>query len=198
MVTSSRPEVDDAVRLRPEDMRLLLPVVHSSSACAGAATGYLVRRIAYRAGAYAPGLQEELFHEVTTPFAGRSLDAVQSWFVSRQGDLHNLGYRLHARRVVEKTPVVLEWVGAGKGLRGAVLSTSYRHLHPQSRDDLNHAVGIAVDRLDPAAAEELMLVDPWPGFTNGARDRSKVPPALEAANRAAGYHALVFYWSGWS
>ena len=57
---------DDVVLQRPEDVRYLVPVFHTWNACCGAATAYLLRRIAYRAGAYAPGLQEQLFHELNT------------------------------------------------------------------------------------------------------------------------------------
>src|SRR4051794_14640647 len=57
---------DDVVLQRPEDVRFLVPVFHTHTACAGAATAYLLRRIAYRAGAYAPGIQEHMFHELNT------------------------------------------------------------------------------------------------------------------------------------
>ena len=57
---------DDVVLQQPEDVRFLVPVFHTSNACPGAVTAYLLRRIAYRAGAYAPGIQEHLFHELNT------------------------------------------------------------------------------------------------------------------------------------
>jgi hypothetical protein len=197
---TSRSDIDDVVLQRPEDLRVLLPVVHSASACAGAATAYLLRRIAYRAGAYAPGLQEHLFHELTTQRSGGSLEAVQSWFGARQGDLQQLGYRLLARRVTERTPTILDWVNEGKGFRGAMLRTNYRGLHPTSPDEISHAVGVTVDRLEATSPEELVMIDPWPGIGNGAgsRDRAKVPPALEPAHRQRDYHALIVFWSGWS
>ena len=46
---------DDVVLQGPEDIRFLVPIFHTANACCGAATAYLLRRIAYRAGAYAPG-----------------------------------------------------------------------------------------------------------------------------------------------
>ena len=41
------------------------------------------------------------------------------------------------------------------------------------------------------------MIDPWPGV-KGDPERGKVPPALEPAHRDRSYHALVFYWVGWS
>jgi hypothetical protein len=62
---------------------------------------------------------------------------------------------------------------------------------------LGHAVGITIDRLDAGGDEQLVVIDPWPG-TNGARDRAKPPATLEAAHRDRNFHALVYYWVGWS
>jgi hypothetical protein len=33
------------------------------------------------------------------------------------------------------------------------------------------------------------MIDPWPG---------KISPAIEAAHRDRNFHALVYYWVGWS
>ncbi|HMG22289.1 MAG TPA: hypothetical protein VK607_13250, partial [Kofleriaceae bacterium] len=60
------------------------------------------------------------------------------------------------------------------------------------------AVGITIDRLDPKADEELVMIDPWPGVIGEAKDRGKVPSVLEAAHRDKNFHALVYYWVGWS
>src|SRR5262245_33057367 len=71
---------DDVVLQRPEDVRVVLPVFHTATASAGAASSYVLRRIAYRAGALAPGIQEFTFHELTTQMDGGTLERVQSWF----------------------------------------------------------------------------------------------------------------------
>ena len=197
---------EDVVLQRPEDVRFLVEVFHTPTACAGAATAYLLRRIAYRAGAYAPGIQEHIFHELNTSREGGSIEKVQHWFTGRVTSLHELGYRLQCRRVATPTPAILEWVRAGRGYRGAMLPTTYRKLHPISgtagsevpEDNLQHAVGITIDRLDPKADEELVMIDPWPGVIGDAKDRGKVPSALEAAHRDKNFHALVYYWVGWS
>jgi hypothetical protein len=196
---------DDVVLQGPEDIRLLLPVFHTSNACCGAATAYLLRRIAYRAGAYAPGIQEGMFHELNTSREGGTIEKVQRWFNGRVGSLHELGYRLQCRRVATPTSALLEWVKAGKGYRGAMLPTEFRRLHPEPGaagqdvlgDAVSHAVGLTIDRLDTKADEDLVMIDPWPGLA-GAKDRGRVHAALEQAHRARNFHALVYYWVGWS
>lgn len=196
-----RPDDDDVVLQKPEDGRVLIPVFHTTSACPGAATAYLLRRIAYKAGAYAPGIQEYVFFDLANySQSGGTIDAVQRWFGSRVGDLQELGYRLNARRVAEPTPTILEWVKSGVGYRGAVIPTDFRMLHPQEspEPDMSHAVGVTVDRADPTADEDLIIVDPWPGTKLRAPDRQKVPPVLEAAHRDFKYNAIIFYWAGWS
>lgn len=197
---------DDVVLQRPEDVRYLVPVFHTWNACCGAASAYLLRRIAYRAGAYAPGLQEQIFHELNTSRDGGSIEKVQRWFNGRVSSLHELGYRLQCRRVATPTPAILDWVTQGKGYRGAMLPTAFKKLHPQpgaagqdaGEDMIGHAVGVTIDRLDAKADEDLVMIDPWPGVVGGAPDRGKLSPALEAAHKEKGLHALVYFWSGWS
>jgi hypothetical protein len=197
---------DDVVLQQPEDVRFLVQVFHTPSACAGAATAYLLRRIAYRAGAYAPGIQEQIFHELNTSREGGSIEKVQHWFTRRVTSLHELGYRLQCRRVATPTAALLDWVRAGRGYRGAMLPTAYRRLHPipgaageNIPDDsvLQHAVGVTVDRLEAKAEEDLVVIDPWPGF-KGDKERDKVTPALELAHKDRNFHALVYYWVGWA
>ena len=115
---------EDVVLQRPEDVRFLVQVFHTPTACAGAATAYLLRRIAYRAGAYAPGIQEHIFHELNTSREGGTIEKVQHWFTGRVSSLHELGYRLQCRRVATPTPAILDWVRAGRGYRGAMLPTT--------------------------------------------------------------------------
>ncbi len=197
---------DEVVLQRPEDVRFLVQVFHTPSACAGAATAYLLRRIAYRAGAYAPGIQEQIFHELNTSREGGSIEKVQHWFTGRVSMLHELGYRLQCRRVTTPTPAILDWVRAGRGYRGAMLPTAYRKIHPVPGtagenlpdDAVPHAVGITIDRLDTSGDEDLVMIDPWPGVKGDAKDRDKVPAGLELAHKACNFHALVYYWVGWS
>lgn len=197
---------DDVVLQKPEDLRLLMPVFHTMNACCGASTAYLLRRIAYRAGAYAPGIQESMFHELNTSREGGSIEKVHHWFNGRVSSLHQLGYRLQCRRVATPTSALLEWVRAGKGYRGAMLPTDFNRLHPEPGsagldappDAVAHAIGLTIDRLDAKGDEDLVMIDPWPGMRGGAKDRAKVPAALESAHRARGSHALVYFWVGWS
>ncbi|MBX3158446.1 MAG: hypothetical protein KF773_20930 [Deltaproteobacteria bacterium] len=197
---------DDVVVQRPEDIRVVLPVFHTWSACAGSATSYVLRRICYRAGTLAPGIQEFTFHELTTQMDGATLERVHGWFQGRVSLLHEMGYRLQCRRVCTPTPAILDWVREGRGHRGAMLPTAFKKMHPkagQVRKDVpheteGHAVGITVDRLDDKGDEQLVMIDPWPGDEPSAADRGPVSRALEPAHRDRGFHALVFYWVGWS
>lgn len=202
---------DDVVLQGPEDIRFLVPVFHTSNACCGAVTAYLLRRIAYRAGAYAPGIQEHIFHELNTSREGGTIEKVQRWFNARVSSLHQLGYRLQCRRVALQTPALLDWVKAGKGYRGAMLPTEYKHLHPEPGasgqdvlgDSVSHAIGLTVDRLETKDTDEdLVMIDPWPGVPGVVaepKDRARVPAAsLELAHKARNFHALVYYWVGWS
>jgi hypothetical protein len=195
----------DDVVMQPEDIRFLVPVFHTTSACCGAATAYLLRRIAYRAGAYAPGIQEGMFHELNTSREGGSIEKVHRWFNGRVSSLHALGYRLQCRRVAMPTSALLDWVKAGKGYRGAMLPTEYKRIHPEPGaagqdmpdDAVAHAVGITIDRLDPKSDEEIVMIDPWPGM-KGAKDRGPLHGDLELAHKARNFHSLVYYWVGWS
>ncbi|HEY3802719.1 MAG TPA: hypothetical protein VGL61_08915 [Kofleriaceae bacterium] len=197
---------DDVVMQRPEDLHLLVPVFHTVNACCGAATAYLLRRIAYRAGAYAPGIQEHIFHELNTSREGGSIEKVQRWFTARVTIMMELGYRLQYRRVAIPTPALLDWVRQGRGYRGAMLPTNYKRMHPRPEaagrdapdDSVFHAVGISMEKLAAKGDDELVMIDPWPGVDGKDPDRGKVSPALEVAHRERGYHALVYYWIGWS
>lgn len=198
---------EEVVLQKPEDARFLVPVFHTTNACAGAATAYLLRRIAYRAGAYAPGIQESMFHELNTSREGGTLEKVQRWFATRVSSLHQLGYRLQARRVATPTSAILDWVKEGRGHRGAMLPTNYKKLHPvpgtAGKDALDdtiaaHAVGLTIDRIDANGEEDLVMIDPWPGVTGGAKDKAVVHPQIEQAHRDRNFHALLYYWAGWS
>jgi hypothetical protein len=196
----------EEVSQRHAPAHFLVPVFHTWTACCGAVTAHVLRRIAYRAGAYAPGIQEHVFHELNTARDGGTIENVQGWFASRLSLLHQLGYRLHCRRVTLLTSAILDWVQAGKGYRGAMLPTNYSRLHavPGSGGkevadaSVAHAVGVTIDRLDAKGDEDLVMIDPWPGGMGEARDRSRVSSALEQAHRDRNFHALVYFWSGWS
>jgi hypothetical protein len=200
---------DDVVLQRPEDMVFSVPVFHTVNACCGASTAYLLRRIAYRAGAYAPGIQEHMFHELNTSREGGTIEKVQRWFSSRTNSLAQLGYRLQCRRVAVPTAALLEWVRQGKGYRGAMIPTSFKRLHPGKNaagqdvldDNVSHAVGVSMEQLvplDTKSKDELVMIDPWPGVDAKAQDREKVTQLLELAHKDRGLHALMFFWTGWS
>lgn len=201
---------EQVVLQRAEDVRFLVPVFHTVNACPGAVTAFLLRRIAYRAGAYAPGIHEHMFHELNSARDGGTLEKVQRWFAARGDTLQRLGYRMQCRRVAMPTAELLAWVKAGRGYRGAMIQTDYKALHPEpgaaGGDVLDaavwHAVGLTVDRLEASAEEELVMIDPWPGVPSvvgpDVKDRGTVHPNLEAAAKARGFHGLVYFWVGWS
>jgi hypothetical protein len=78
-----------------------------------------------------------------------------------------------------------------------MLPTSFRRLHPGPgvEDNMAHAVGISMEKLVAKGDDELAMIDPWPG---GDGDRGKLSPQLELAHKDRNYHALVYYWIGWS
>jgi hypothetical protein len=189
---------DDVVLQSPDDVRVRVPVVHSDSACPGAASAFVLRRIAYRAGAYAPGIQERLFHDLHTAKSGVYLGRVQGWMDAHRDAFHRMGYRFYHRWCAEPTEKLAAWVRDGRGYRGATLATEYTILHPQDtgHTGIEHAVGLAMDRLPGRNDDELVLVDPWPG--PGKPDTMAVPTGLDTARRDKKFNALMFYWVGWS
>ena len=176
---------DDVVMQRPEDVRFLVPVFHTSNACCGAATAYLLRRIAYRAGAYAPGIQEQHVpraqHVARRRHASRRSSA-GSTAACRRSTSSAIACSAAASR--RRRRAILDWVKQGKGYRGAMLPTDFKKLHPQpgaagedAGDDMvAHAVGVTIDRLEAKGDEDLVMIDPWPGV-GGAKDRGKLSPA---------------------
>jgi hypothetical protein len=158
----------------------------------------MMRRIAYRAGAYAPGIQEAMFHDLNTARSGYDLGRVQAWLGSTAGAFQGFGYRVSWRWTTEKTEALAAWVRDGKGHRGVTMATTYEVLHPElaGYKGMEHAVGLAVDRLNPKSDEELVMIDPWPGV--GAPDRVPIPPNLDRARRDRGFAALKLFWIGWS
>ena len=194
---------DEVVLQSADDVRVRVPIFHTDTACPGAVTAYLLRRIAYRAGSYAPGIQEMLFHDLTTS-RGATIERVQAWMGGRIALFHSLGYRIHFRWAAEPTEPLANWVREGRGHRGAVMTTTYEVMHPldkrklspQAKDQIHHAVGLAIDRLPDSAEDELVMVDPWPGANQP--DRVPLRPDLDDARRLRKFNALKFFWVGWS
>jgi len=129
---------------------------------------------------------------------------VQRWFQARASMLQQLAYRVQCRRVATDTQEPIDWVKAGRGYRGVMLLTDYKTLHPEPDaagdvrpEQVQHAVGVTVDRLDAAGDESLVMIDPYPGAA-GAKDRCDVHPKIEEAHRGRNFHGLIYYWSGWS
>lgn len=168
------------------------------TACAGAATAFLLRRLGKSAGAYSPqspGIVDRVLFELGTESQGADLARVARWFAERAGELARLGHRYGARLVAFRTATILDWVSAGQGHRGAVLMTSGELLHPGAGISAPHALAIAWDpRARGRGREALVAVDPWPGMGRIA----PVPPSLENAHRRCLNRAFLVYSYGWS
>jgi hypothetical protein len=176
------------------DVTFDIQVESTRTACAGAAAAYLLRRMAARAGCYAPGIQEHIFRSLEIDRHGGSIEAVQRWFASNNDELARQGYRVMARRVAFRTPGICDWVAAGGGFRGAVLPVDGKRLRPEIDFGGPHAVALTMEPKNGAGRDDLVLVDPWPGVER----RSAPPPALEGAHRLRNFASLVLYWAGYS
>jgi hypothetical protein len=179
--------------MNTEQGGLVIDIVRTRSACAGAASSYLLKRIAARAGAYAPGFQDRMFNELER--LGNDLDAVERWFSRYRWELAELGYRFMLRRVAFHTDGIVSWVAAGEGFRGAVLPTRGRALYPALDIVNDHAVALTSGPLNgkPQPKVGVTMIDPWPGI-----DAGPVSQALEEARRDHKWAALLCFWSGYS
>jgi hypothetical protein len=168
------------------------------TACAGAATAFVLRRLGRNAGAYSPqtpGIIDRVLFELGTESQGADLARVARWFADRAGELSRLGHRYGARLVAFRTGTILDWVSGGQGHRGAVLVTSGELLHPGSAIRAPHALAIAWDpRSRGRGRDALVAVDPWPGIGRIA----PLPPTLEAAHNRCLNRAFLVYSYGWS
>jgi hypothetical protein len=164
-----------------------IETLKTPTACAGATASYVLRRIAFRAGAFAPGIDECIFRELHAVQNGRTIDEVEHWLAERTRSLVQLGYRLSYRRIVSPTTELIAWVNAGRGYRGAGVPTSH-HV------DVLRTVGLVIEN-EPSRDPELVLIDPWPRSTE---IRRKPDADLEAAHRECNYEALALHWIGWA
>jgi hypothetical protein len=187
----------DLVLLRPDDVRIEIPVLETPTACAGAATMYVLRRVAYRAGAYAPGIHEHVFDELAETSNGDTIERVHGWFHDRSSMLHSLGYALHCRRVAMPTSDVIGWIERGDGYRGATLATSYSVLHPTSNNEIDaaisHAIGVALENRR-CGIPGVAAIDPWSRSGGDPRERRVAMPLLRSAHQDRRFDSLLFYW----
>jgi hypothetical protein len=184
-------QADDAQVSDDDEAKLVVAMDHTMTACAGAATAFVLRRIAACAGSYAPGIDEKLFFALTMDRYGASLELVDRWIAAYRDELQRLGYRFMFRRVAFRTGGIQNWVAAGKGYRGAVIPTVGKRLYPDlDIERRRHAVALTVHPDDGA----LTMDDPWPGKNS----TSPPPSELEPAHRERRYAGLLLFWSGWS
>jgi hypothetical protein len=162
-----------------------------------------MRRLAARAGAYAPGIQEHLFYQVSRQPLGVSLDSVEGWMRATGGTLSQLGYYVMARRTAAITADLSDWIHEGKGYRAAVLGVDGRRLYNGGTKSEGDAVGLTLyDATSGIAAEDqpedvsdaaLVMIDPFPGVP-----RFLAPPrTLDLAHGSQKYATLLLYWTGY-
>lgn len=165
----------------------------------GAAAAYLVRRIASRAGAYAPGIQEHLFWELSQSSYGYSLGQVETWLMRMSSSLGRLGYNILTRFEPTPTREISTWVQEGFGYRGALLAVHGATLHNDANVATSHAVALLMSDhtsgiADPALQDGLVVADPWPSVARYYRPTKQ----LEAAHRLCKYGVLKLFWNGYS
>ena len=171
--------------------RVSIPVFETSHECAGAAASYVLRQIAFRAGAYAPGIQEAMFEELHTADNGETIADIAQWFARRGHALVELGYRLQCRPTSMPTRELVAWVVAGRGHRGAVLMVNPELLDLRAT---THTVGLSIEHSAPDAEGELAMTD----ASRSDPTRVPVPATLAAAHRDRDCLSLALHWAGWS
>jgi hypothetical protein len=191
---------DTDIGIARTGMRVEIPIHLTPTACAGAAASYVLRRIAYRAGAYAPGIDDVVFSELHAAEHGRTIDDVQRWFADRSRALDALGYRFEARRYAGSTPQLAAWVAGGRGHRGGVLATSYAVLHSQpsgsdAGEVIAHAVGLTYEDGGDSEEARLVMTDPW---SRRPEPKQCFHSALEWAHRERDCATYLVHWRGWS
>jgi len=169
------------------------------TACAGAATAFVLRKLGKHAGSYAPGCHgiiDRVLFELSREEEGRDVARVARWFATREPELARLGHRYGARLVAFRTPTIFDWVAGGQGHRGAVLVTAGEILHPGAGITSPHAVALTFDPEGRRRGRDALIgVDPWPGI-------GKLTPLpaerLADAHRRCLYRAFLLYSYGWS
>jgi hypothetical protein len=179
--------------------KLRIHIGSSRGSPAGAEAAYILRRLAARAGSYAPGIQESLFNEIARRHNGSTLDKVHAWLEGNSGKLAYFGYQVISKRANYAADELVGWVADGMGFRAAVLGVDARKLYKDASLPSGHAValvrhdetsGIGDEQLDHG----VVMVDAMVG-----RDRvSAVPATLERAHFAQKRQTILMYWTGYS
>lgn len=178
--------------------KLIIKFESSRTSPAGAAAAFLLRRIAARAGTYAPGIQEHIFYEVLQQSQGASLDRIERWIRTYSEKLAELAYHVMVRPAAARTEPLKEWVVEGKGYRAAILLTDATKLYQDPAMPTTHAVGLTVNDATSGIADDtlgngLFMIDGWPGN----RAFVAAPATLDVAQRIHKYRSLLLYWVGY-
>ena len=178
--------------------KLRIRIDSSRDSSAGAEAAYILRRLAARAGAYAPGIQEYLFYEIAQNANGSTLDKVEHWLHVQSAKLAYLGYQIHAKRTAYPSNEIVNWVDEGMGYRAAVLAVDGSKLYKDSSMGSGHAVGLIrhdetsgiTTDMDPG----VVMVDAYPSRPRFA----PVPDTLARAHVVFKYQTILMFWAGYS
>ena len=178
--------------------KLRIRIDSSRDSPAGAEAAYLLRRLAARAGAYAPGIQEYLFYEIAQNANGSTLDKVEHWLHIQSGKLANLGYQILAKRTAYPSAEIVDWVDKGLGYRAAVLAVDGRKLYEDSSGPSSHAVALMRHDETSGIGEDMehgvVMIDAMPGKTRF----QPVPKTLARAHFVYKYQTILMFWTGYS
>ena len=179
--------------------KLRIRIDSSSGSPAGAEAAYILRRLAARAGAYAPGIQESLFYAIAQNYQGSSLPRVEQWLSANSKQFAHLGYNIVAKLDATPCDKLKTWVDQGMGFRAAVLTVDGRTLYKNSSLPSVHAVALVRhDETSGIVDDELehgvVMVDAMVG-----RQRfSAVPSTLAHAHYQRKCQTLRMFWAGYS
>lgn len=165
-------------------------VQRTKTACAGAATAYVLRHTAATLGRYMIDVQNRIIDELGLDAHGTSLPTVENWLRLHASSLRQYGLR-EAGVVQISTSTLIKWIEQGGGRRGAVVATRLSVLYPNEGVDGPHAVALTYSTQEDTGSLGVILVDPWPGHTT----EQSPPPTLDAARMTFGHVALLIEWS---
>lgn len=179
--------------------KLRIRIDSSRGSPAGAEAAYILRRLAARAGAYAPGIQESLFYAIGQNNKGATLTLVGEWLRKNSRQLAQLGYHIVHRLEAVRSGELIKWVEAGEGYRAALLGVDAVKLYGDKSLSVSHAVAlIRHDETSGIADDDLphgvVMVDAGIG-----RPRFSKVPDISKLTRAHLQHkhqTILMYWTG--
>lgn len=180
--------------------KLRIRIDSSRGSPAGAEAAYILRRLAARAGSYAPGIQESLFYAIGQNYKGSTLPRVEEWLSKHSRQLAQLGYHILSRLDAVRSGDLIKWVEQGAGYRAALLAVDACKLYNDKSLPISHAVALIhhdeTSGIEDDLPHGVVMVDAGVG-----RPRfSGVPdmPTLTRAHLQHKHQSVLLYWTGHS